>query len=554
MQYQAGKIRGLIPGGDEGREEAASGVSAVPAPFKGHPGMRGNMAARLFGAIDVGSYELELKIFEISKKNGVRTIDDVVRRLDLGTDTYNYGKLSLRRAEELKKVMLEFRRIMDNYGVEAYKACGTSAIRELTGASIILGQIENATGIHVDILGNAEQRFLDYKSIAFRSGTFEKMIETGTAILDIGSGSIQLSLISIGVLRLYEQVSRINAPTAKFESLVEELCNSRLKIFKHLYLEKRKIDNIIVVDDYISDIIHKPNVEGYLMELAEKEGTKTEGSDLLSIQKFNIIYDQIKSANRAEAARMLEIAEENVPMAHISAIIMRCVCDMMKVENLWLPGVVLCDGMMYEYAETQKILTFAHNFEQDIIASAQEISRRYNGSLERSRTLEKIALKIFDSTKRFHSLGDRERLLLQISAILHDCGKFISMNNLSDCAYQIIMNTEIIGISRLEREIIANVVRFNHADFVYYEKQSRIGRDAYMTITKLTAILRVANGLDRSHKHKFGDFKIRVKEDQLIITVDSKRDITLEKGLFERRADFFEEIFSIRPVIKQKKD
>ncbi|MBQ5359643.1 MAG: exopolyphosphatase, partial [Lachnospiraceae bacterium] len=146
------------------------------------------MAARLFGAIDVGSYELELKIFEISKKNGVRTIDDIVRRLDLGTDTYNYGKLSFRRTEELKKVMLEFKRIMDNYGVEAYKAYGTSAIRELTGASIILDQIENETGIHVEILGNAEQRFLDYKSIAFRSGTFEKMIGTGTAILDIGSG------------------------------------------------------------------------------------------------------------------------------------------------------------------------------------------------------------------------------------------------------------------------------------------------------------------------------------------------------------------------------
>ena len=101
------------------------------------------MAARLFGAIDVGSYELELKIFEISRKNGIRVIDNIVHRLDLGTDTYNYGKLSFRRTEELKRVLLEFRRIMDNYGTEAYKAYGTSAIRELTGSSIILDQIEN---------------------------------------------------------------------------------------------------------------------------------------------------------------------------------------------------------------------------------------------------------------------------------------------------------------------------------------------------------------------------------------------------------------------------
>ena len=523
------------------------------------------MAARLFGAIDVGSYELELKIFEISRKNGIRVIDNIVHRLDLGTDTYNYGKLSFRRTEELKRVLLEFRRIMDNYGTEAYKAYGTSAIRELTGSSIILDQIENETGIHIDILGNAEQRFLDYKSIASKADTFEKMIETGTAILDIGSGSIQVSLfdngklvttqnIKIGVLRLYEQVSRINAPSDKFESLIEEICNSRLKIFKHLYLEKRKIDNIIVVDDYISDIIHKPNVEGHLRELEVKESAEISDSSLLSMQRFNMIYDQLKTVNRAEAARLLEIAVENVPLAHISAVIMRCVCELMKVENIWLPGVVLCDGMMYEYAEKQKILSSAHDFEQDIIASAQEISRRYNGSQERSRTLEKITLKIFDSTRRIHGLGERERLLLQLSAILHDCGKFISMNNLSDCAYQIIMNTEIIGISHLEREIIANVVKFNHADFVYYEKQSGIDRNSYMTITKLTAILRVANGLDVSHKHKFGDFKIRVRDDQLIITVDSKKDITLEKGLFSNRADFFEEVFSIRPVIKQKKD
>jgi exopolyphosphatase/guanosine-5'-triphosphate,3'-diphosphate pyrophosphatase len=127
------------------------------------------------------------------------------------------------------------------------------------------------------------------------------------------------------------------------------------------------------------------------------------------------------------------------------------------------------------------------------------------------------------------------------------------MNDFSECAYHIIMATEIIGLSGREKEIVANVVRFNHSRFIPFEAQTAIDRERYSVIARLTAILRAANGLDRSHKHKFSDFKIRMKGDQLTITVDVRKDITLEKGLFDKKADFFEEIFNIRPVIKQKK-
>ena len=175
--------------------------------------------------------------------------------------------------------------------------------------------------------------------------------------------------------------------------------------------------------------------------------------------------------------------------------------------------------------------------------------------MKRSKTLSLIALQIFDSMKRIHGMGDRERLLVRLCAILHDCGKYISMQNLSECSYNIIKSTEIIGLSAREREIIANVVRFNHSDFIYYEEDgadSSLSQKDYMIVTKLTAILRLANGLDRSHKKKFTDVRIRLREGQLMITVSAKKDITLEKGLFGRRADFFEEIFSVRPVIRQR--
>ena len=214
----------------------------------------------------------------------------------------------------------------------------------------------------------------------------------------------------------------------------------------------------------------------------------------------------------------------------------------------------LCDGMVYEYAEEYKLLAQVHDFEQDIVTCARGISKRYMGSKRRAETLEQIALTIFDSMKRVHGMGRRERLLLRIATLLHDCGKYISMVNLGECSYAIIMATEIIGLSHREREIVANIVRYNHLEFDYsMENSEGIDREEYLTIVKLTAILQIANALDRSHKQKCRDIKAVRKDDKLILTITTNEDITLERGLFGSRAEFFREVYSIEPVIRQKR-
>lgn len=147
------------------------------------------MAVKTFAAIDVGSYELAMKIFEISKRNGIREIDLIRRGIELGTDTYNTGKIRTERVDELCCVLKEFAEIMGSYGVEAYKAYGTSAIRETENTIIILDQIRNRTGIEIEVLNNSEQRFLDYKSIASKGEGFLQIIEKGTIIIDIGGGA-----------------------------------------------------------------------------------------------------------------------------------------------------------------------------------------------------------------------------------------------------------------------------------------------------------------------------------------------------------------------------
>lgn len=42
---------------------------------------------KTFAAVDIGSYELSMKIFEFSGKNKMREIDHIRHRIDLGTET-----------------------------------------------------------------------------------------------------------------------------------------------------------------------------------------------------------------------------------------------------------------------------------------------------------------------------------------------------------------------------------------------------------------------------------------------------------------------------------
>lgn len=512
------------------------------------------MKTRYFAAIDVGSYELSCKIFQFSSKAGMKEIDSVTYRLDLGSESFANKKISKEKVDELCNILNSFKTVMNTYQVEEYKAYGTSAIREMENKMILLDHIEQRTGIKVEEISNSEQRFLNYKAIASKSEEFNTIIEKGTAILDIGGGSIQISLfeknsliatqnMKLGVLRLEESIGRLASNNMNFESLLEEMINTQLSVFKKLYLKDREIDSIIVVDDYVS----------FLMQKFDREGKETAH---LPYERFSKYVNQAKVYGTYDMARKFGVSEENAVRMFISSIIIKRCMKVMGAKQVWSPGVVLCDGIGFEYGQKNGLIKEEHDFEQDIVACALNLSKRYMGNKKRSETLENIALTIFDSMKRMHGLGKRERLLLSLATILHDCGKYISMSNLGECSYNIILYTEIIGVSHTEREMLANVVKFNHQKFSYYDvmaQNSQMDKETYLKIAKLTAILKLANGLDRSHKQKFKDIKVSLRDHELIVTVNTNEDITLEKGMLGDRADFFEEVFSVRPVIKQRR-
>ena len=507
------------------------------------------MAYRIIATIDVGSYELELKIFEISRKKGIVILNHVRHVIELGKDTYTTGKIQFSHINELCDILFDFTSIMKEYNVEDYLAYTTSSIREAANGDIVLDRIRVKTGLVVQVLSNSEQRFLCYKALAAKT-EFSDLIQEGTAIVDVGAGSIQISLfdkealvttqnIKLGSLRIRELLYSLSNDRQHFNMLIEELINNDIATFKRMFLKDRSIKNIIAIGDYI----------GYFTKKTSRQIEAMTGSQF--IERFHSIMGK----NIFQLSNKIGITEEQASLLLPCVLVYKRLIEETETENIWFPQVDLCDGMAAEYAFSHNRLKGHHDFEADILHAARVMAKRYRANMAHTQILEKNVLTIFDAMKKYHGFGNRERILLQLAAILHDCGKYISMNQPAQSSYNIILSTEIIGISHFEREIIANVVRYNTIDiFEEHDDVYGIDNDTYLTIVKLVAMLRVANALDRSHKQKFVDTRAVVKDSELLITTYTNEDITLEKGLFRRKAEFFEEVYGIRPVLKRNKD
>ena len=163
-----------------------------------------------------------------------------------------------------------------------------------------------------------------------------------------------------------------------------------------------------------------------------------------------------------------------------------------------MPGLHLTDGMAYEYAQQNQLLKLVHDFDEDILAVARNAAKRYQCKASRISKCAKIWQLVFlTRSKRARDSMTGTASLLRIAVILHGCGKFISLSNAGESAYHIIMAMDIIGLSEEEKEIVANVVKYNTVPLEGYDKigSDRMTRENYLTIAKLTAILGVVNSL-----------------------------------------------------------
>jgi exopolyphosphatase/guanosine-5'-triphosphate,3'-diphosphate pyrophosphatase len=139
-------------------------------------------------------------------------------------------------------------------------------------------------------------------------------------------------------------------------------------------------------------------------------------------------------------------------------------------------------------------------------------------------------------------------LLLRAAALLHDIGKYVSMRSHSLYSYELLMATDILGFDERDKKIIA-MAAYYHAHNVFEENKQEIVQpepELLPIIAKVSAIIRLADAMDRSYKQKIKSCRVVVKQDGIVIKVTSKEDLTLEEWTFASKAAMFEEVYGLK--------
>lgn len=500
---------------------------------------------KIYASVHIGSYGISLKVFEIIKGRHLKKIDEQRRKMDIVRDILRLHRLSRESLLLMTDILCDMKETIDAYKADDYDVYAGSIFFAADNIMTLIDQVRAACGITIKVLDNSRHRFLMFEALCSISDLSE-VFNKRTVLADVGGSGIQLTLFSegrlftsqhvfLGASNVWEDLRKIRK-NADYRQQLQAMIDTELDSFTTTFLEKRPPQNLVIINNPFMPVNRASS---------KKDKYAISTSDYIKQLKKAMKENTYSVSNRSGGGDISDLFTSFL-------LLYRSLIDHMPVEELYIPPVSLHEGMAYNYAYTNRLLPPPRDFDGDTLAGAWAIAERYNCDSNRSQIMLSLSGMLFSAIKKRHGMDRRCELILSAAAIMLDCGKFISLANEGLCTYTIITSSEIIGFSDRERLMIAWVCYFYKDGVKGYDSLSdNFTRAEYFTIQKLTAILAIAGALDRSHARKMDEVKFRFNgRDELDITIDTQDSMALEKGLFDDRAQFFENIFAIRPVLK----
>ena len=182
--------------------------------------------------------------------------------------------------------------------------------------------------------------------------------------------------------------------------------------------------------------------------------------------------------------------------------------------------------------------------------SIKTMTSTLNVDLKHVKQVEKLALVIFDKLKNNCGFSNTERDFLRTASLLHDTGFFISHEQHHWHSYYLIKNFELAGFTDTEKEIIANIARYHRKSHpkLKHEGFSSLNSEDQVMVSKLSGILRIADGLDRSRNSLVKDIKIKQAGRNIYFKIKPYKggDIGINIWGAQRKMALFEEAFCCR--------
>lgn len=513
--------------------------------------MNRKKSSKIAAVIDIGSNLLKMRVSQM-KRGEIVDIDRLEYPLCLGHEVFTDGKISFESLRELSRILRGYSKIMEEYGVGQCRVVATTALREAKNRFYVVDQLKIQNDMTVQVLEDDQEKTLIYSEILSSLKNTEDKKSQNALISYIGAGTIGFAVyngkrmifsqnIPIGALKLHDMLGSIEEQTDDFYTVVEEYLES---IIGHIFIpvSKGSVSNLILTGNEIQLIAKICGIE------------PENGRYVIPARMVSDLYAKIRSMSQEKISIQFGVSEENAELLYSALAIYTRLNEFTASDEIIAPKVELWDALIRQMLVPKSKEDYFEHVRVNAISCAQAIAKTYHCNENHTENIRRSACKIFDKMKGAHGLDHRKRLLLELAAILHECGHYVTAKHHLISSFDLIKNIDIYGMTDEEMLLTACVSRYNEYDVPNFEDPAsfRLTSANRLVVSKLVAIFRLANALDKSQKQKLSDIKVKLENDRLLISAESNENTYLEKWAFNQCAPFFKEVFGYNPELTVK--
>lgn len=472
---------------------------------EGRP-VRAAAGSRRIAAIDIGSNSVRQIVADVTPGGGITVVDEMKAAPRLGADLGGSGMLGAGAIDRAAEAIARMVTLARQLGAERIEAVATSAVRDSDNAAQFIARVQQVAGIVPHVIDGAAEARLSYLSALAH---FDLGVGR-TIVMDIGGGSLELALavagvleglesLPFGALHLTERYLRDCTTRGAVRALRREVRDGLRDVLPRrdwrgaqligsggtftnlaaIHLARR---GMLTARNVHATAVPREEVEHILDALVAMSPQERRDVDGLNPERADIVV-----AGVAVAAEVLARAE---------------------ARRVTVSRYGIREGLLLQAARVTPVIADPGQARK---RSVREFAARCHYEQGHAEQVQRLALRLFDTIGHRLGCAPAERAMLADAALLHDVGYHINYDRHHKHSYHLIIHAELLGISPAEQVVVASVARYHRGAEPKCRHRNFGELDAALRhqIVRLSALLRVADGLDRGHAGAVGELAVR---------------------------------------------
>lgn len=500
-------------------------------------------------AIDIGTNSIHMIVVKVRPDLSFEIIDREKDMVRLGAGGLDGRSITPTAMAAGLQTLAKFKRLAESHKVDEIIAGATSATREADNGGDFIAEVARLTGIQIKVISGPEEARL----IHIAAGYGVDIGSSTAVVVDIGGGSVEVTLGSatqmtlgrsfkVGVIRLTEQFVKSDPLSGHDERRLIKHLNHEMGDYLAQVAE-RGFDRVIGTSGTILSLGALASAD-HNASLEELRNRRVAAKSLHRLRK------KLTSLTLEERLAVPGLDPRRADLCVAGSVLFDSIIKKLGAEEFTLCDLALREGLVLDYINRNSArIRKVERYPDVRRRSAIELAERCGYWPEHAQQVTKLALAIFDQTRSVHGLGDRERDWLEYGALLHDIGVHISYERHHRHSYYLIKNGDLRGFDPEEIEIIALIARY-HRQATPKKSHQGFGDlrgSKRRAVKALSAMVRLAEGLDRSHSQNLAGIDVYPRSDDYLARIRTTGDAELELWAAHRHVAPLEKILG-KPI------